>query len=263
MAAYLYLCYTKIKVSINYRFEVVTSILASMIIMVINVFLWKTVYSGVDSIQGVTVKQMVTYAILSMFLSHVFKNTIEGDLIDRIENGDIVIDFIRPINIIFSYLSTDIGFLISNLLNKVLPMLIITLIVYPILPVKNAAAILIFIVSVLLSYLILWLVSAIFGVIGFKLINYGNINLIKNAIILLLSGSYIPIWFFPKGFKEVVKYLPFQYTYQAPLGIYIGKYTGNDIINLLGIQFLWVIILTAILWATWKNIKKFVLVQGG
>jgi ABC-2 type transport system permease protein len=263
MKVYQYFCFLKIKELLTYRFEVLFALLISMFSMCINIFLWDTIYSGVDTMKGVSVHQMITYAALSVILGQLFRNSIEYELTGRIERGDIVIDFIRPTNIIFSYLAADVGMLVSNLLQRALPMLVISMLVYPLLSVQSIAQLFLFMLSVTCSYLILWLISALFGVIGFKLTNLGNINLVKDAIILFLSGSYIPLWFFPEGMQNVIRFFPFMYTYQTPLGIYIGKYESYEALQLVGIQALWIAILSVCLWQTWRWVNRFVLVQGG
>ena len=51
----------------------------------------------------------------------------------------------------------------------------------------------------------------------------------KKHLIRLLSGSIIPIWFFPDWLADILNLLPFVYIYQLPLDIYIGSATNDEI----------------------------------
>ena len=91
----------------------------------------------------------------------------------------------------------------------------------------------------------------------------GPMIAVKGYLIKLLSGSIIPLWFFPKGFQKILECLPFVGIYQVPLGIYIGKYTMEEIFFRIGIQMLWVLALLAGFIFLQKKMADRVLIQGG
>ena len=51
--------------------------------------------------------------------------------------------------------------------------------------------------------------------------------------------------------------------FQAPLSIYIGKYSINESLNALAIQAIWFVALTLLLIFAQRRATKRVLVQGG
>ena len=60
-----------------------------------------------------------------------------------------------------------------------------------------------------------------------------GINIMKQVIVLLLSGATIPIAFFPETLKKIVYYLPFQSIYNAPLTILLDKtQSGESVVRL-------------------------------
>jgi ABC-2 type transport system permease protein len=262
-SAYLYFIKMKLLTSFIYRFEFIASVAGSLIVMMASVFLWKTVYHAVTTVDGIGINQMITYAILSGLLRIIFNVSVERAMYERILQGDIAIDYIRPTNILMCYLAEDIGIAMGALITKILPMLLlISIFFYAPLP-ASWLSFLLFIFSLILSFGISWLIDALVGVMHIKLFDLGSIGFIKDAIILLISGSIVPTWFFPEKIRIILGFLPFQYIYQTPLGIYIGKYSPNEIIASLIIQGLWVCLLLFWLDFIWKRYSKHVLVQGG
>jgi ABC-2 type transport system permease protein len=263
LAAYLYFAKMKFMTSFIYRFEFIASVLSSILIIFSTVFMWKTVYHAVKSVDGSTESQMITYAILAALLGMVFNVNVEKALYERMLQGDIAVDFIRPTNIILCYLAEDIGMVMGSLLNRFVPMFIfISIFFYKPAP-ANPVAVLLFVVSSILSFGILWLIDAIVGVSHMKLFDIGTFVFVKDAIVVLLSGSIIPIWFLPEKIRVVLSFLPFQYIYQTPLGIYIGKYSLYDAAVSMLIQAVWIGLLLITLNTIWENVRKNLMVQGG
>jgi ABC-2 type transport system permease protein len=82
-------------------------------------------------------------------------------------------------------------------------------------------------------------------------------------LIRILSGSFVPLWFFPQWVQKVSAFLPFIYIYQTPLSIYIGKINVKQAFQSMLIQFVWILILSFILSRIWKKACRMVTVQGG
>lgn len=263
MSAYLYLAKMKMINSLTYRFEVITVLVTNLIMMMATVFLWKTAFNGIDNASGVNEGQMVTYAILSSILSSIFSFEVEATLNSNIREGNIAIDLLKPINLIGKYFAQDIGGFITNLVNKLLPLIAIVLLFIKISPPVNFIYSLLFSFSVILCYLLLWSMDAIFGIMTFWLMDIGNLVGIKNVFIKLLSGSIIPIWFFPNSLQNILNFLPFQYTYQTCLSIYIGKLSIIQAIQAICIQGIWTFLLMMIVYLLWNKARKSVQVQGG
>ena len=263
MSGYYYLAKMKLLVFLSYRFEAFTSLGTNLIVAVANIYLWKAAYKGIDSVAGVKEDQMLTYTIMSTLLASFFSVNIEQALQERISQGDIAIDFFRPINIFLKYLAEDVGIAVSSLLSKLLPLFVImTLLVQPPVP-DSPIAFVLFLLSAVFSFLILWLISALISLLCFWVIQLGEIKTIKDGIILLLSGKIIPLWLFPKKIQTIISFLPFPYVYQTPLSIYIGQVQPEEAAASMLIQFVWIVLFTALLCFGWSRARKRVLIQGG
>ncbi len=263
IGAYIYIARMKFMASMVYRFEFFASVFASGIMLFATVFLWKAIFHAFTKVDGLTESQMVTYAIFSSLLTTVFNVNVEKAMFDRILQGEIAIDFIRPTHVILSYLAEDIGIAASFFVSKFVPMLImISIFYYKPMP-ESILALILSIISAMLSFGILWIIGAMMGLVYMKLYDLANIGFVKDAVIALLSGSIIPIWFFPERIRVVMSFLPFQYTYQTPLGIYIGKYSHYESLISMIIQAIWLCLLIIALNLMWRKYSKNILIQGG
>jgi ABC-2 type transport system permease protein len=226
-------------------------------------FFWKVAYRGVGTVDGVDEKQMVTYTIISTLLSAAFVFDVENTVNQRIREGDIALDYIRPVNLFGIYLAQDIGSIVSSVTLKVLPLLIVASVFISVPLPASGVNFLLFLFSSVLSYMILWLLSAIVGLTSFWVVELGPLGHIKNALVGTISGSFIPVWFFPDAIRNFLEYLPFVYIYQLPLGIYIGKTDFNNSIKGMIIQLLWVCIMFIAFYVMQKKARSRVFIQGG
>jgi ABC-2 type transport system permease protein len=91
----------------------------------------------------------------------------------------------------------------------------------------------------------------------------GPIASIKNYLISILSGAFVPIWFFPKTVQNILSFFPFVYTYQQPLGIYIGRTSTGAVLKGMSIQVIWILIFFILFSKLEKRAFKNIMVQGG
>ncbi|MGO8673720.1 MAG: ABC transporter permease [Capsulimonadaceae bacterium] len=263
MSPYAYITKLSVVSSLAYRFEVFAATVSNFILLLTTVYLWKAAYRGVHAVAGVNQQQMMTYTIMSALLGSIFVTRVQGVMFFKVRQGQIAMDFIRPLSPLAQWFFEDIGGSITALAMYLAPLLVASVAFIQIPRPASPAAFVIFFVSALLSYVILWLMSGIMGCIAFWVTDLGNLGIIKNYVVRIFSGSFVPIWFFPEPFRVISRYLPFQYTYQTPLGIFVGRITPVDAIPQMALQAVWIGILGACLTSLWRNGYRRVSIQGG
>ncbi len=260
---YLFVYKTRIIRSFTYKFEVYGNILMQTIIMITTSFFWRALFKDKTFGNGITADSMITYTIMSSVLSVLFITGVERRIQQSVEKGTIAIDLMRPINIFGMFLAEDLGSITALLIQNLLPILLLGSLLIKFPAIVSLSAIPLFAASVLLSMAINWLLAAIFGMWAFTAISMDPLYQAKKHLIRLLSGSIIPIWFFPKWLADILNVLPFVYIYQLPLDIYIGSAATAEIYRRMLIQFAWVFVLGVLFYIlSGKSLKK-VLVQGG
>ena len=263
MGSYLHMIKIKLLMSFNYRSEFFIGLFSKFILLLATTFFWKAAYHGLPSVAGVTEEQMLTYNVISNILGAFFAVNVENNIRSRVRMGDVAVDLIKPINIFAMYFAEDVGNMVSNIVGTVIPVVAFSLLFISAPFPVSGVAFPIFLMSMILSFVLIWLISALFGLFYFWFIDMGPIGAIKHYLILILSGAFIPIWFFPDWLQTILKFLPFIYIYQQPIGVYIGRISIADGAMGLLIQIVWIAIFAGFFLLLKRKMEKNILVQGG
>ncbi len=73
---------------------------------------------------------------------------------------------------------------------------------------------------------------------------------------LLLSGRLVPLSLMPDWVQSLANWLPFQWTFQFPIEVLIGRLEPNEVWAGLGAQVIWVLILSGAIALTWKRAAR-------
>ena len=260
---YLYIIKTQIIKSMTYEFNVYGNIIMQTIIMITSGYFWKALYKDQSVVGDVDAQSMLTYIIISSALSVLLITNVERRIEHSVEKGTVATDMIKPVNLFGMYFAEDIGSVIALIFQNMIPILLIGSLTVKVPVMTDISLLPLFILSVVLSFLINWLLAALFGMIAFKTVEISALIQVKKHLLRLLSGSIIPIWFFPAGVEKVLSALPFVYIYQLPLSIYIGRGDLSEHIDGMKIQFLWLVVLVSLFYYVQSRATRKVMVQGG
>lgn len=261
--AYRYVAKMSIQTMMAYRVDTWTFMLFQCLMMVAVGFFWQAVYGGTEASHGVTGDMMITYTVISMLMSSLYYMGVEDRVTEAVKSGSIATDMIKPVNIFSMYFAGDMGNIVFNFIFSTIPMFIVAVLIFGLPVPASGIHFLLFFLSFVLGYGINWLFSAVFSMISFTAIDLGPVFSIKYHFVNMLSGSLIPLWFFPEWLRNGLYFLPFVYMYQEPLSIYIGKYAIEECLVKLGIQAAWLVGLALIFAFAQKRATRRVLVQGG
>lgn len=263
LSKYLYVYKTQIIRCFTYKFEVYGNILMQSIIMITSAFFWRALYRTGNPVAGVDVEGMLTYIIISSMMSVLLITNVERRIETSVQKGTIATDMMRPLNIFGIFLAEDLGSITALVFQNLLPIFVIGSLLIKVPRICEADHIPLFALSMLMSFFINWLIAALFGMWSFTAVNVDALIQVKKHLLRLLSGSIIPMWFFPDWFRGILEALPFVYIYQLPLDIYIGKSSSEEMSRMLMIQLVWLIILALTFAFVARRATKKVLVQGG
>jgi ABC-2 type transport system permease protein len=98
---------------------------------------------------------------------------------------------------------------------------------------------------------------------SFWFYNTFSLVTIKDALVLLLSGALIPLWFLPQKIFDFIKLTPFDSIYFTPISIYLGQVPSNEIAAAFVKQVSWILILGLVGHVLWKSAAKKLVLQGG
>ena len=262
MRAYVEFATKKFQNKMTYRLEFFMGILDTIISLVVYLCVYKALYGNLESIDGITLSMVATNFVISLGLSNAFYFD-EFFLEKRVNEGSITNEFLKPVNFVFRMLSENAGEGLFKIIFNFIPAVIFALFYTDLCGPASVINIAAMVVSVVLGYLILWLISFIVQTWTFWFLSVWGMITIKNVFVNILSGSMIPIWFMPSILRKIIAFTPFESIYFTPVRIYLGELSGVDILKGMGIQILWIMVLALVANAFWKKGVKKLVIQGG
>ncbi len=234
----------------------------------ISYYLWMAVYGSSEQgvLGGLTQNEMVVYVFMVYVTASIVNVSISGWVSDDIVKGTVAMNLIKPIDYRMSLIARAAGNMIYQFL---LPGVIIWigLEVYKVqvlgMKLTSVSTVLLYLVSVVMSFLIYVLFDFCFGMIAFFTTYIFGMMMAKAALLSFLTGQLIPLSFFPQGVQKLFDYLPFSSMIYTPVMIYLGKYSGNELIFVLVRQMIWLLVLYGIGSLIWRKVTGRLVVLGG
>ncbi|MGQ4668469.1 ABC transporter permease [Metabacillus halosaccharovorans] len=246
----------------TYRFDFYISILASILVLLIQINVWEALYKG-NNVNSASLNQMITYVLLSSIIFTLTKSEAGNKIGRKVEDGSIISDFTRPVNFKNYLFAEDLGNNFFQVLFISLPAVLIVSIFYGFSWEGDAVIILLFLSSLVLGMIIAFYIKYIIGLFAFWLETSWYIPFFIGAVFELFSGSTIPLWFFPEWLATISYILPFRLIFFEPISIFLNKYSYGDSILIVGIQLVWLLLLVIIEKLIWFYAQKKVVVHGG
>ena len=251
--------------SLQFRLGTFVTILGNIIYLVIIYYLWKAIYASqpLTSINGMTFEDTMIYLVLATALFYFMEMYLVWFMGRDIQSGAIILSLIKPMKFRRYLFFQNSGNLIMSFLMTFLPTAVIVYFV-----TKGAiplgSNLIFFLVAVILGLMINFFIDFFIGTICLYTESIWGINIMKEVVVLLLSGASIPIDFFPEPLAKAVMVLPFQAIYHTPLRLLIRQeLTLHNRLEMLGLQLFWVVILAALTDLFWRKSLKQITVNGG
>ncbi|MDE6407640.1 MAG: ABC-2 family transporter protein, partial [Anaeroplasmataceae bacterium] len=218
-----------------------------------------------------TFKEMICYLVMiNIFTFVVFSNNTMWQIKEEIKDGTIAMAFVKPISYRMRFIFTNLGNVFMQTLLIGLPCFSIAYIIFICIGYIQIASFWIFLLHLILFILALFfatmlndVIDYIFGIFCFYTSSGWGISQIKTVIIGFFAGTLLPLSFFPGIFGEIIQYLPFAGIAQNPVLILLMKVDPIESLRLIGLSFLWLIVLEGLAALLFRHASKKVTVQGG
>ena len=259
-----------IKNSTVFRANVVTQFVGAVFSAYLLTAFWSTLFREGAAVEGITLRSMVVYAVGTVLLNVVLNLPIEEQLAKGVRSGDVALAVTRPLPYPVTVLLDAWGEAVARLVVRVVPYGVVLIVLSSAVVGSNVFAgipgrsLLLATCSGVLAVVLGSLYQLIFGTVAFWTggLLYGVV-VARREIARLLSGSFVPLWFFPEWAQHLAAYLPFQGLFHIPLSILIGKIDGNQVYPALALQAAWIGGFAVIALAVWKRASRRVEIQGG
>lgn len=182
---------------------------------------------------------------------------------ERIKNGDIAIDFVRPVDVQAAYLAADLGRAAYTLIPRGVPSVLVGALTVGLVLPTSAWPYLIGLVSVVLAVTISFLLRYAVNILGFWLVETRGVRALYGVTASFLAGLYVPVHLFPAWLATIAHATPFPSILQVPIDIISGRVDGAESLRLVAVQLFWVGVVAAVGQALTTAGRRKLEIQGG
>ena len=262
---YLTLTRAGIIEALQFRLSSLIMVIGNLLYLIVVYFLWKAIFASVDTdtVNGMTFSNTLIYLVLATALYGFMEMYVVWEISRNIQSGKIVLDLLKPMPFRrYMFWSYSGSFVTQFFLTFLPTFLIVAAVTHGAIPF--GINLVFFIMAVVMAVSINYSIDFIVSTICLYTESIWGINIMKQVIVLLLSGATIPIAFFPEPLKSIVLYLPFQSIYNAPLSILLnGHPTAETVLPILGMQLFWVVVMNIVSRLFWNISVRQITVNGG
>lgn len=245
----------------TYRFDVFTTIGSVLVRVYLLRTVWTALYAHNSAPENLPIHAIITYSTVALLMGLVMDIDQTRALHDKLHNGTIATDFMKPIVVPFYFFADGSGEVLFHAL-LIVPSLVFSLLIVHI-DVPGPLTLLAFFVSFALGYLVGFFVNFILNCTAFWTLEISAIQLIVTWVTDLFGGEIIPLVIFPAFLQKIAFALPFAAMFSTPLLIYVGVTKPDRYLEVMSLQALWVVVLGGISALMWRAGSKRVVVQGG
>ncbi|WP_280398553.1 ABC transporter permease [Nocardia carnea] len=187
----------------------------------------------------------------------------EHELAERIRTGDIVVDFLRPVDLQLSALAGDLGRAVCALIPRMVPSLLIGSLTFGLVLPATPESYPLGCLSILLASAISFLALFALTTAGFWVVETRGIRTLYQTCGPFLAGLFVPVHIFPEWLKVLATATPFPSMLQAPVDVLSGRVAGWEAVQVVGVQIFWLLAVGALGRVLLAAGRRKLEVQGG
>ena len=271
--------WTFFQISVNerlvYRGDFMLGTLMRFLPTLTQIYLWWAIFDVVSSassvagtsgpdaeIQGFRFGDIVAYNLL-VIISRAFSSMpgLTSGIANQVRDGEIKKFLIQPVDLVGCLLIQRVAHKLVYYLIAFLPFALVFFLCrsFFIDGWPGADVLIVFLLSLLFSFLLGFFLEACLGLISFWFLEVTSLTFIYMLFNFFLSGHMFPLDFLPSApvdIRSMVEYLPFKYLAYFPAAVFLGKISGPAMYWGLAIEIGWVlffIVSARLLW--WRGVK--------
>ncbi|MHB1152535.1 MAG: ABC transporter permease [Eubacteriales bacterium] len=256
MKKYLEVAKILFKAQIVYRFDVAMSVLFTVSKVLFAYILWGAVFGQNKTVAGFTFPMMLSYYIISSFLSQIeMSDGVSGEIGDRIRGGSFSKYMVIPIQTQGYFIAQTFGamafYLIFNLLAAAVWVFVFKV---EFVITGNMGIIVSAVCMVILGLLFMIQLNYFLGILAFKFQEIWIFLMIKGNIVAFITGTLIPLTLLPQSIVSVMRFFPFYYVTYLPSMLLIGKNENETLTGIITLA-VWLGVFTALNGFTYNRMR--------
>lgn len=222
-----------------------------------------TVEAAGGELQGYDAGSMAAYVWISQGLLGSVNLFGRMEMAERIRTGDVVVDFLRPLDVQGGACATEVGRNLFSLLPRGLPSVAVGALVVGMTMPTTPAPYLLGVLSVLLGITVSVSTVYLVAATGFWLVETRGVQILYMVVSGFLAGLFVPISLFPGRLLVLASATPFPSMLMYPVDVLSGRVDGLASVGLVAAQVGWLAVTVALgQWMTRRGRRRLE-VQGG
>lgn len=235
---------------LQYRVAALAGMSTQVVWGLMEVLLYRAFYLEYPERFPMGLQALMSYIWLQQaFLSLFFIYAWETELFEAARTGSVAYELVRPVNIYGMWGVRSLALRLSRAVLRAIPVILIAVLIpapYGLRLTVSSAVFLVFLLSVgLMLWVVIALTMILYGA-SFHMTYSAGLNMLMAALMDILSGSIVPLPFFPEGLRIVAELSPFGAMQNVPLRIFGGDILPGQIPGYLCLQLFWAVVMTAI-----------------
>ena len=254
MSKYWEIAKTYIKTQLVWRADVIFNMIFTITKILFAYLLWGMVFQNKVMVGGFTFHWMLSYYIISSFLSQLeMSGRVSSEIHDRIRNGTFSKYMVIPVNIEKYFIAMEFGVVLFYCVFDFIAA-VVWIFVFQIkfVFVADLQIILCAVIMEILGLLFMVQLNYLLGLLTLKYQGIGTFLMIKNNLVALVTGSIVPLALFPDVVVGVMRLLPFYYVTYLPAMLLTGKCKNEAITGVLVIAG-WCLLIQLFINVIWKK----------
>ena len=236
----------------QYRASLFIWMIGQVLEPLVYLIVWTIVSnSSGGSVGSYTTKEFAAYFIVLMLVNQVTYTWIMYEFEYRVREGTLSFALLKPVHPIHSDIADNVS---SKLIT--LPMMIVIAVGLAVAFHASISpplwAIGVFIPSLLIAFLVRFLLEWTLAQAAFWTTRVSAINQTYFVLLLFLSGQIAPLALLPQPVQIVAAILPFRWLISFPVEVLLGQHTPVEALMGLGAQVAWLIVSIVLVRVVWR-----------
>lgn len=256
MRKYLEIAKIAFKTQLTWRFDIAFNMVFTIIKILFAYIIWGTIFGEREFVAGFTFHTMLSYYIISSFLSQVeMSDGVSREINTRIRTGTFSKYMTIPANVEGYFIAQTAGtsafYLLFNFTAAVIWIFIFRI---KFVITTNIAFILPASFMIILGLLFMVQLNFFLGILTLKFQDIQLFLMIKNSLIAFITGTMLPLSLLPEGIITVMRFFPFYYITYLPSMLLIGQ-NETEITTGLCVLTIWLLLFVIINKLTYRRLR--------
>jgi ABC-2 type transport system permease protein len=246
---------------LRYRLSFLMGMLGMLFQLLALLAVWRVLIGGA-TLGGFTWPEMKAYLLVAFTCGILVNSLADWRMAYRIESGMVALDLVKPIDYQLARLAEVVGGVLIELGMAAAVWISVAALGGGV-PVPSPGRLALFGLSLALVLPLKFLIAYTCGLACFWTQHYTGVRWTQLAVVGLLSGTMVPIAFFPGWLATTAAWSPFAGMASTPGLIFVGRVDGPEALRLVALQAGWAVLLWVFARGAFRSALRQVTVHGG